>query len=103
MLHCTPASSLGAAIRKRRTALKVSQEAFADLIGMHRAYCSAIERGERNLTLGTLTGLPRVSVCGWQILCGNVMSNVYPRSKLEIVMRWIAMGRFAVNFRCLTH
>lgn len=30
------------------------QEAFADLIGMHRAYYSAIERGERNLTLGTL-------------------------------------------------
>ncbi len=47
-------TSLGAAIRKRRTALKVSQEAFADLIGMHRAYYSAIERGERNLTLGTL-------------------------------------------------
>ena len=33
---------------------KVSQEAFADLIGMHRAYYSAIERGERDLTLGTL-------------------------------------------------
>ncbi len=44
---------LGASIRKRRTALKLSQEAFADLIGMHRAYYSAIERGERNLTLGT--------------------------------------------------
>jgi transcriptional regulator with XRE-family HTH domain len=47
-------TSLAAAIRKRRMALKVSQEAFADLIGMHRAYYSAIERGERNLTLGTL-------------------------------------------------
>jgi transcriptional regulator with XRE-family HTH domain len=46
--------SLAGAIRKRRTALKVSQEAFADLIGMHRAYYSAIERGKRNLTLGTL-------------------------------------------------
>jgi transcriptional regulator with XRE-family HTH domain len=47
-------ASLGAAIRKRRMALEVSQEAFADSIGMHRAYYSAIERGERNLTLGTL-------------------------------------------------
>ena len=46
--------SLGAVIRKRRMALKVSQEAFADLIAMHRAYYSAIERGQRNLTLGTL-------------------------------------------------
>jgi len=32
----------------------MSQEAFADSIGMHRAYYSAIERGERNLTLRTL-------------------------------------------------
>ncbi len=47
-------TSLGATIRKRRMVLKVSQEAFADLIGMHRAYYSAIERGEKNLTLGTL-------------------------------------------------
>jgi transcriptional regulator with XRE-family HTH domain len=47
-------TSLGAVIRKRRMALGVSQEAFADLIQMHRAYYSAIERGERNLTLGTL-------------------------------------------------
>ena len=47
-------AGLGTTIRRRRMALKVSQEAFADLIGMHRAYYSAIERGERNLTLGTL-------------------------------------------------
>jgi DNA-binding XRE family transcriptional regulator len=47
-------NGLGAAIRKRRTILKISQEAFADLIGMHRAYYNAIERGKRNLTLGTL-------------------------------------------------
>jgi transcriptional regulator with XRE-family HTH domain len=33
---------------------EVSQEAFADLIEMHRAYYSAIERGERNLTVGIL-------------------------------------------------
>jgi transcriptional regulator with XRE-family HTH domain len=47
-------TSLGAVIRKRRMALKISQEAFADLIAMHRAYYRAIERGERNLTVGTL-------------------------------------------------
>ena len=61
MLHCTPASILGAAIRQRRSALKVSQEAIADLIGMHCPYCSAIERGERNLALGRLHRLPPVS------------------------------------------
>jgi len=47
-------SILGLAIRGRREARRMSQEAFADSIGMHRAYYSAIERGERNLTLRTL-------------------------------------------------
>lgn len=45
---------LGAAIRERRTAQGFSQESFADEIGMHRAYYSTIERGERNLTIQTL-------------------------------------------------
>lgn len=45
---------LGDAIRRERAALSHSQESFADLIKMHRAYYSAIERGERNLTLQTL-------------------------------------------------
>lgn len=45
---------LGAAIRKAREAMGYSQDTFADAIDMHRAYYSAIERGERNLTLSTL-------------------------------------------------
>jgi transcriptional regulator with XRE-family HTH domain len=45
---------LGAAIRERRTALGMSQEAFADAIKMHRAYYSKVERGEKNLTLQTI-------------------------------------------------
>jgi transcriptional regulator with XRE-family HTH domain len=32
----------------------LSQERFADHIQMHRAYYSAIERGERNITLSTM-------------------------------------------------
>lgn len=45
---------LGMAIRRRREAMNLSQEAFADAIKMHRAYYSAIERGERNVTLHTV-------------------------------------------------
>ena len=48
------AERLGAAIRRRREALDLSQEAFADQIEMHRTYYSAIERGEKNLQLSTL-------------------------------------------------
>ena len=45
---------LGMAFRKRREALGFSQESYADAIGMHRTYYSAIERGEKNLQLDTL-------------------------------------------------
>lgn len=47
-------AALGTAIRRRREALKLSQDTFADSISMHRAYYSAIERGEKNLTLRVL-------------------------------------------------
>jgi len=54
MDEVTLQQKLGTVIRSRRTALGFSQDTFADEIGMHRAYYSAIERGERNLTLQTL-------------------------------------------------
>lgn len=47
-------AKLGAAMRRRRLASEYSQDSFADAIGMHRAYYSSIERGERNLTLATV-------------------------------------------------
>lgn len=34
--------------------MNMSQDTFADSIAMHRAYYSAIERGEKNLTVATL-------------------------------------------------
>lgn len=46
---------LGQAFRRRREKLLVSQEAFADQLGMHRTYYSGVERGERNITLSTMT------------------------------------------------
>jgi transcriptional regulator with XRE-family HTH domain len=37
--------------RAYREADGLSQEAFADVLGVHRTYMGGIERGERNLTL----------------------------------------------------
>lgn len=48
---------IGKAIRKKREALKVSQEAFADELGVHRTYYSAIERGEKDIRVSTLERL----------------------------------------------
>lgn len=41
----------GAAVRDRREALDLTQEAFAELAGIHRTYLSDIERGTRNPSL----------------------------------------------------
>jgi DNA-binding XRE family transcriptional regulator len=38
-------------LRAHRRARGLSQEAFADVLEVHRTYMGAIERGERNLSL----------------------------------------------------
>lgn len=44
-------------LRAYRQAQGLSQEAFADVLGVHRTYMGGIERGERNLTLKSLERL----------------------------------------------
>lgn len=43
--------TVGRQLRAHREERDMSQEAFADVLGVHRTYLGAIERGERNLTL----------------------------------------------------
>jgi transcriptional regulator with XRE-family HTH domain len=45
---------VGRNLRAFRQARNLSQEAFADVLGVHRTYMGGIERGERNLTLKSL-------------------------------------------------
>jgi transcriptional regulator with XRE-family HTH domain len=46
--------AVGRGLRTYREAKGLSQEAFADELGVHRTYMGAVERGERNLTLKSL-------------------------------------------------
>lgn len=45
---------VGRNLRLLRIARGLSQEDFADFLGVHRTYLGGIERGERNLTLKSL-------------------------------------------------
>ena len=71
---------LGQAFRKRREALGYSQESFADHIGMHRTYYSAIERGEKNL---------QIDICnacrwGWKPRCGSASRKLKQASRVLV-------------------
>lgn len=48
---------LGENLRAERARQNLSQEAFADLLGIHRTYIGGLERGERNVTLRTVERL----------------------------------------------
>jgi transcriptional regulator with XRE-family HTH domain len=53
MPESTIASRFGLRIRSLRLSEGLSQEAFADLCGIHRTYVGAIERGEKTVSIET--------------------------------------------------
>jgi len=54
---------LGQAIRRRREAMSLSQEAFAERVDCHRNYVSLVERGEQNVTIDMLRRVAGALAC----------------------------------------
>jgi transcriptional regulator with XRE-family HTH domain len=48
---------VGIAIRQRREARGLSQEALAEAANLHRTYISMVERAVRNITVDSLSGI----------------------------------------------
>ena len=62
----------GNVVRRRRTAVGLSQEALADLARLHPTYISLLERGLRNPSLTSLQKVARALDTSMKALIGEV-------------------------------
>lgn len=61
--------AVGRNLRAYRRSRGLSQEAFAEVVGVHRTYMGGLERGERNLTLRSVEKIAaRIDVPALQLL-----------------------------------
>lgn len=51
---------MGRNLRRYRLERGLSQETFAEVVGVHRTYMGGLERGERNLTLRSIERIAAV-------------------------------------------
>lgn len=83
---------LGKNVRTLRMQQGLSQERFGDAVGLHRTYVGGVERGERNLTLQTVSRLGEVLGVGPLALLIDWDTPELPPNPLETTLRAAARG-----------
>ena len=71
---------LGAVVRECRHRLGITQEELAWRADIHRTYLADIERGKRNVTLGTIANLAKTL----QISVGHLFADVAARPRTTL-------------------
>jgi transcriptional regulator with XRE-family HTH domain len=51
--------AFGKRVREERLKRNLSQEKFAELVGIHRTYIGMVERGEKNITIKNIEKIAR--------------------------------------------
>lgn len=69
------AKRFGELVRRLRTEHGYSQEEFAFRVGLHQTYVSSVERGERNVTIGTASKIAKA--------LGTNLSSVFTELERE--------------------
>lgn len=68
-------------LRKYRSALGMSQEAFANKAGLHRTYISALERGKRSIALDNIEKIANALEIDAYLLFVNAPTETAPDTK----------------------
>ena len=78
--------TVGRNLRAYRLERGLSQEAFADVLGVHRTYMGGVERGERNLTLKSLEKMAeQIGVKARELLEVEAPTSVPGNSSVESI------------------
>ena len=71
-------------VRKYRAEKGLSQEALADLAGLHRTYISAIERERRNISIDNIENIASaLDVDAYQLFIPNNKTNDFKLSNMK--------------------
>jgi transcriptional regulator with XRE-family HTH domain len=75
MVEQALARRFGELVRRMRLEKGLSQEEFSFRVGLHQTYVSSVERGERNVTIGTADKIARA--------LGTTLSTIFLKLERE--------------------